>query len=111
MAGVSRMTRLLPSVGKMLRRGLATDVNEMKFTFACPASVINCLLMFNNELFCLLRLSIASTCSDIFVPHSLLELDSMIYWPFALLFVSSIEGTLWECIEIMNIFVALAFNL
>uniref|UniRef100_A0A914X3L9 F-ATPase delta subunit n=1 Tax=Plectus sambesii TaxID=2011161 RepID=A0A914X3L9_9BILA len=40
MAAVSRVSRLLPSMGKMLRRGLATDTNtEMKFTFACPASV------------------------------------------------------------------------
>jgi len=39
MAAVSRVSRLLPSVGKFLRRGYATDTNEMKFTFACPAAV------------------------------------------------------------------------
>jgi len=39
MAAVSRVSRLLPSVGRMMRRGYATDANEMKFTFACPAAV------------------------------------------------------------------------
>jgi len=39
MAAVSRVSRLFPSVGKMLRRGFATDHSEMKFTFACPAAV------------------------------------------------------------------------
>jgi len=39
MAAVSRVSRLLPSMGKMVRRGYATDTSEMKFTFACPAGV------------------------------------------------------------------------
>ncbi len=39
MAAVSRVSRLLPSIGKLMRRGYATDASEMKFTFACPAAV------------------------------------------------------------------------